>query len=356
MSNIIPFDFDSASAKAAVPAFARAANGKGSIAAALSVSFPVIRYKGKVWSMSKADGDREKIMREIDGEMQPAPYIDVVILDVGPSADRKINAKVWYAKAFVEGDEPAAPDCSSDDGITPRADSKNKQSDNCATCPKNVWGTGKEGKGRECGDSKRLAVATADNLSAPMLLTVPAGSLGGFNEYLNWLLKKGVDVCYATVTRIGFDYDAAHPKLTFKAIGWVSEDPTPYLENEQIDFIVGRKALPAREHTDDIPGDKPAFAKKVEKPAAPPAEPTEAPKKSAAKPAAPPAEPKATPKATPKAKPATPPEDDDLPTTPKTKVKVEGDEAPTAPKAKAEPVTVVDDEGDLDIDGLDFDD
>ena len=352
MSNIIPFDFDSASTKAAVPAFARAANGKGSIAAALSVSFPVIRYKGKVWSMSKADGDREKIMREIDGEMQPAPYIDVVILDVGPSADRKINAKVWYAKAFVEGDEPAAPDCSSDDGITPRADSKNKQSDNCATCPKNVWGTGKEGKGRECGDSKRLAVATADNLNAPMLLTVPAGSLGGFNEYLNWLLKKGVDVCYATVTRIGFDYDAAHPKLTFKAIGWVSEDPTPYLENEQIDFIVGRKALPAREHTDDIPGDKPAFAKKAEKPAEPTAAKPAAAKPAAAKPAAPPAEPKATPKA----EPATPPEDDDLPTAPKTKVKVEGDEAPTAPKAKAEPVTVVDDEGDLDIDGLDFDD
>ena len=347
MSNIIPFDFDSASTKA-VPAFARAANGKGSIAAALSVSFPVIRYKGKVWSMSKADGDREKIMREIDGEMQPAPYIDVVILDVGPSADRKLNAKVWYAKAFVEGDEPTSPDCSSDDGITPRADSKNKQSDNCATCPKNVWGSGKEGKGRECGDSKRLAVATADNLKAPMLLTVPAGSLGGFNEYLNWLLKKGVEVCYATVTRIGFDYDAAHPKMTFKAIGWVSEDPTPYLENEQIDFIVGRKALPAREHADDIPGDKPAFAKKAEKPTEPAAE---APKKSAAKPAAPPAEPKATSKA----KPATPP-DDDLPTTPKAKVRVEGDEAPTAPKAKAEPVTVVDDEGDLDIDGLDFDD
>ncbi len=344
MSNIIPFDFDSTSTKAAVPAFARAANGKGSIAAALSVSFPVIRYKGKVWSMSKADGDREKIMREIDGEMQPAPYIDVVILDVGPSADRKLNAKVWYAKAFVEGDEPAAPDCSSDDGITPRADSKNKQSDNCATCPKNVWGSGKEGKGRECGDSKRLAVATADNLKAPMLLTVPAGSLGGFNEYLNWLLKKGVDVSYAAVTRIGFDYDAAHPKLTFKAIGCVSEDPTPYLENEQIDFIVGRKALPAREHADDIPGDKPAFAKKAEKPAEPAAE---APKKSAAKPAAPPAEPKA--------KPATPPEDD-LPTTPNAKVRVEGDAAPTTPKAKAEPVTVVDDEGDLDIDGLDFDD
>lgn len=354
MSNIIPFDFDSASTKAAVPAFARAANGKGSIAAALSVSFPVIRYKGKVWSMSKADGDREKILREIDGEMQPAPYIDVVILDVGPSADRKLNAKVWYAKAFVEGDEPAAPDCSSDDGIAPRADSKNKQSDNCATCPKNVWGTGKEGKGRECGDSKRLAVATADNLNAPMLLTVPAASLGGFNEYLNWLLKKGVDVCYATVTRIGFDYDAAHPKLTFKAIGWVSEDPTPYLENEQIDFIVGRKALPAREHAGDIPGDKPAFAKKAEKPAEPAAE---APKKSAAKPAAPPAEPKAAPKAAPKAKPATPPEDA-LPTTPNAKVRVGGDEAPTTPKAKAVDVevTVVDVEVDLDIDGLDFDD
>lgn len=343
MSNIIPFGAESAN----VPAFARAANGKGSIAAALSVSFPVIRYKGKVWSMSKADGERETIMRDIDGEMQPAPYIDVVILDIGPSADRKQNAKVWYAKAFTEGEETAAPDCSSDDGISPRADSKNKQSDQCATCAKNVWGTGKEGKGRECGDSKRLAVSTADNMKAPMLLTVPAGSLGGLNEYLNWLLKKGVEVCYATVTRIGFDYTAAHPKLTFKAIGWVSEDPTPYLENEQIDFIVGRKALPARERTDDIPGDKPAFAKKVEKPTAPPAEQAaEAPKKPAAKPAAPPAA---------KAKPAAPADDDDLPTAPKAKVRVDGD-VPTAPAKKAEPVQVVDDDADLDIDGLDFDD
>ena len=349
MSNIIPFDFDSASTKAAVPAFARAANGKGSIAAALSVSFPVIRYKGKVWSMSKADGERETIMRDIDGEMQPAPYIDVVILDIGPSADRKQNAKAWYAKAFVEGDEPSAPDCSSDDGIVPRADSKNKQSDHCATCPKNVWGTGKEGKGRECGDSKRMAVTTADNLKAPMLLTVPAGSLGGLNEYLNWLLKKGVEVCYATVTRIGFDYTAAHPKLNFKAIGWVSEDPTPYLENEQIDFIVGRKALPAREHTDEIPGDAPAFAKKADKTEKPAAPPAESKATKAAKPAAPPAEPKA--------KPAVAPSDDDLPTAPKAKARIEGEDVPTAPaKAKPEPVQVVDDDADLDIDGLDFDD
>ena len=346
-NNIIPFGSESSG----LPAFARAANGngKGSIAAAMSVSIPVIRYKGKVWSMSKADGERETIMRDIDGEMQPAPHIDVVILDIGPSADRKQNAKVWYAKAFTEGDEPAAPDCSSDDGLTPRADSKNKQSDHCATCPKNVWGTGKEGKGRECGDSKRMAVATADNLKAPMLLTVPAGSLGGLNEYLNWLLKKGVEVCYATVTRIGFDYTAAHPKLTFKAIGWVSEDPTPYLENEQIDFIVGRKALPAREHNDEIPGNAPTFAKKAdktEKPATPPAEPKTA---KAAKPAAPPAEPKA--------KPAVAPSDDDLPTAPKAKVRIEGEDVPTAPaKAKPEPVQVVDDDADLDIDGLDFDD
>lgn len=345
MSNIVPFEY------ASVPAFARAANGKGSIAAALAVSFPVLRYKGKVWSLSKADGERETIMREIDGDTQPAPYIDVVILDMGPSADRKLNAKVWYAKAFVEGEEASAPDCSSDDGVTPRADSKDKQADNCATCPKNVWGSGKNGVGRECGDSKRLAVATADDLKSPMLLTVPAGSLGGLNEYLNWLLKKGVDVCYATVTRIGFDYTAAHPKLTFKAIGWVSEDPTPHLENEQIDFIVGRKAMPKHE-TDAIPGDKPAFASKPKAPAKPAEGTAEAAKpKAPAKPAAPPAEPK--PKAE---KPKAPPADDDLPTAPKANVRIEGDDAPTAPKAKAEPVTVVEDTGDLDIDELDFDD
>lgn len=333
--NIIPFEGNN------LPAFAKAKAGEGNIAAALALSFESISIKGKVFHIRNKSG---KTLVTKPGSDEPAAALEVVILGVGPSADRYQNAKTWYAKQFEDGQqEYEKPDCYSNMGIVPEADSTNKQCATCADCPKNVWGSGKDGKGRECGDSKRLAVARPDDLDHPMLLNVPAASLKPLGQYFNWLLERGIENSYAVVTRVGFDYSVAHPALTFKAVGFLTVDPTTAAESDQVQIITGKKALPKH----DLADAPPAGAQ------LPP--PAEAPAQQAAAPADAPAAP-AAPKAArtkPAAKPTPAPAgDDDLPTQPRVAVKVEG-----RAEAPAQPVVMDVDQGlDAAMDDLDFDD
>ena len=173
-----------------------------------------------------------------------------------------------------------------------------------------------------------MAIATPDNLDNPMLLRVPGDSLMAFSEYIKWMKKTGISDTAHVVTKIGFDYTVAHPAMTFKGLGWATQDPTEAKATETVAYITGKKAMPVAATVEEEPFETPApaFAKKEE-----PAK-VEAPKK--AKPA-------------PKVE-----EDDDLPTEPKvkTEVKVEA-----APKAKPEPVAVADDDLDAALDDLDFD-
>lgn len=302
-----------------VPAFVKAAT-EGNLAAVSvsSNSFPYVSLKGKVFTFR--DGDESKLITKPNSD-EPAGALEVVILDIGPSADKKINAKVWYANGYEEG-STAKPDCYSNDGVAPAADAKDKQHSKCALCPKNVWGSGNKGQGTECSSSKRLAIATPDNLDKPMLIRVPAGSLTPLNEYLAWMKKSGIADSAHVITKIGFDYTVAHQKLTFKGLGWVQADPSAAKAADIVQVIVGRKEVVA-DTEEPFEQAAPAFAKAAEKP-------------------------KAAPKA---AKPA--PVEDDLPTEPKADVKVESSKKP---QPKPEPVVEADSDMDAALDDLDFDD
>lgn len=313
MTNIVAFE------GANVPAFAKTAAPGNLADVKLGAGFPAISLKGKVFSLR--DGDNTTIINR-PGTEEPANALEVVILDIGPSSDRKVNAKVWYASGYEEG-RADKPDCSSVDGVKPTTQSKNKQAEKCELCPKNVWGTGDKGEGTECRSSKRLAIAMPDKLDRPMLLVVPPTSLGGLGEYLQWLKKSGVQDSAHVITKISFDYTVAHQKLTFKGLGWALTDPTEAKASETVAFITGKKEMPRTEETAEeaFEAPKPEFAK-AEK---------------AAKPKT--AKPKA--------------DDSDPPSEPKVKAEtaVDGTKAPA-------PAAVVATDGDMDdaLDDLDFDD
>lgn len=319
MTSIVPF-----SGSANVPAFVKAAPTGNLADVSIGLGFPVVSIKGKVFTLK--DGDESKLITK-PGTDEPAASLEVVILDVGPSADLKFNSRIFYAKGYEEGSN-AKPDCYSNDGIEPGADAQNKQAEKCALCKHNVKGSGNTGVGKACRSSKRMAIATPDNLDNPMLLRVPGDSLMAFSEYIKWMKKTGISDTAHVVTKIGFDYTVAHPAMTFKGLGWATQDPTEAKATETVAYITGKKAMPVAATVEEEPFETPApaFAKKEE-----PAK-VEVPKK--AKPA-----PKVD-------------EDDDLPTEPKvkTEVKVEA-----APKAKPEPVAVADDDLDAALDDLDFD-
>lgn len=185
--------------------------------------FPVISYRGKVWRIQK--GGQE--VNYVDANEDPIPSIEVVLLKAKPRP-----SKIFYAQQYEEGSN-AAPTCWSADGIKPDAGVTNPVNHDCASCPNNVWGSriteaGK--KSRKCTDTRRMAVVFAHELATKgehahvFLMRVPPASLNPLKDYGEKILgPKGIPY-YGVVTRIGFDPQAAHPKLTFRATGFLPED------------------------------------------------------------------------------------------------------------------------------------
>lgn len=216
--NIIPLD-------SKLPAYLKAFNISelnSELTAHASVGgYPVISIKGKVFAVVR-DGERRVLPNPKDPD-SAATSIEVVLVKVN-----KGTSKVFYAKGYdPKESEGAKPDCYSNEGVVPAADAANPQSTKCATCPQNQWGSrlgsDKGAKGKACSDSVRVAVAPAGMLNDPLLLRVPPASIRNLGEYGTMLSKRGMPY-QCVVTKIGFDQDAESPKLTFKAIGYLSEE------------------------------------------------------------------------------------------------------------------------------------
>jgi hypothetical protein len=223
-------------------------------AAAVSAGgFPVVSIKGKSFHIQR--GDERTLVKNSDGDA--AGSIEAVIVAVNPN-----KSKVFYDSGYEEGSN-AKPTCYSNDGLAPAADAESAQAKKCATCPHNQWGsriTDNGGKGKACADSMRLAIAAPSQLNDPMLLRVPAASLKVLGQYGAQLAKRGVEPQHV-VTKIGFDYNVAHPALTFKAIRFVEDHEMGEIEAVladeaetigQITGVGGGVALDA-EHKADAP-------------------------------------------------------------------------------------------------------
>jgi hypothetical protein len=231
--------------------------------------FPAMSIKGKVFTLVR--GDERTLLMNPNDEDSPASTIEVIILKANPK-----NSKTYYAEAYVEGSD-AKPSCQSGDGIKPDADAAAPQAKTCAACPHNVWGSriGDNGsRGKACQDNARIAIAAPDAINDPMLLRIPPATLKPLSEYGSALEKRGVPY-NAVVTKLGFDHTQATPKLTFKAVNYVSADQyaevQEQLAGDVVLQIIGMS--PATSVPDDgfeMPaGEPPAPAKKVEgKPAA----------------------------------------------------------------------------------------
>jgi hypothetical protein len=272
MSEIIPFDGN-------LPAYLKNQNVdnlNGDLISTVSTGFPVVSIKGKIFAIVRG-GDRTTMMNPKDPD-SPATSIDVVLLK-----GNKGVSKVYYAKGYQEGGEDQKPDCYSNEGVKPEDNSKNPQSKQCSTCPHNQWGSkigDNGGKGKACQDSKRLAIAAAGLINDPYLLRVPPASIKALSEYAAALQKRNLHYSQV-VTKIAFEAEAATPKLTFKAMGYLPEaaynEVKSVVETEVVASILGTGVVAVDDTVAAL--DKPAPV--VEKPKAiakPKAEPKPEPK------------------------------------------------------------------------------
>ena len=192
------------------------------LSAGIKTGFPILGFKGKVWSI-RYRGETFPLMRD-DGD-GPRGSVEVVILKAS-----EFKAKFWYERGYEEG-AAEAPDCFSTNGVTPDPSSKKMQSKVCALCPKDQFGsriTPSGKKGKACSDTKRIAVVPYGDLynetyGGPMLLRVPAASLNDMAMYAQKVKNHGFKT-FAIATKISFDPNEAYPKLRFEALRPLRDD------------------------------------------------------------------------------------------------------------------------------------
>jgi hypothetical protein len=118
-------------------------------------------------------------------------------------------------------------------------------------CPHNKFGSGKEGRGKACSDSKRLAIVPASNLAneaygGPMLLRVPAASLKELKAFGDLMSSQGFPTGSYQM-RISFDAKESYPKFLFNAIRPLNDE-----ESDLVLEMQGSEAV-ARVLADDLP-------------------------------------------------------------------------------------------------------
>lgn len=254
MNSLVPAQFGQVSSKfASVPV-------TNDLSAGVQASFGLIGYKGKVWTVRYRGEEHPQLRDDGDGAKNS---IEVVIIKAA-----SVVSKIWYEEGYVEG-STAPPDCYSNNGIRPEAASMKPQSETCAVCPRNQWGSritpaGKQGK--DCADSKRLAVVPMDDMQneifgGPMLLRVPAASLGDMAMYGDKMAQMGYPY-FAIATRISFDTNEAYPKFLFNAIRPLSDDEADVVIGWQESNAVQR-ILSESEFAGSIAGGSPAHHEPV---------------------------------------------------------------------------------------------
>ncbi len=146
--------------------------------------------------------------------------MEVVILDF-------INEHSYYDAPYVQ-DNPGAPACwalskNKPIDMAPSKNSVKKQSENCAGCWANEFGSASTGVGKACRNSRKLALISVSDLSdlknaEVVFLSVPPTSLKSFDRMSNSIHKIYKRPLYGLVSEIKFDETSDFEKLIFNAV------------------------------------------------------------------------------------------------------------------------------------------
>jgi hypothetical protein len=149
--------------------------------------------------------------------------LDSIIVNASPDVGR-----IFYAKSWSPDAEPTAPDCFSNNGRTPDAESANPQATSCKDCPQNVKGSG-QGQSKACRYTRRIAVLLEQDFGTSLegqvyQMNLASKSLFGdnvndgftFENYAKYLSSNGKSIDFM-VTRISFNEHNDNQSVLFTA-------------------------------------------------------------------------------------------------------------------------------------------
>jgi hypothetical protein len=131
------------------------------------------------------------IVKLPDGKKAEGNKVPLVILTYG-------LVKTYFGEAYDPNEEGQTPGCyafataapGEEGKMVPHEQAPDKQSETCAACPHNRFGTAEKGNGKRCSDKRRVLaiVEVADKRSIQKAQTcqfeIPPGSLRNWGNYL----------------------------------------------------------------------------------------------------------------------------------------------------------------------------
>ena len=253
-------------------------------------NLPTVRRQSKLMDKMGSSASLRRIATNTNGTFKrivggeqvgkAVPHaVDVIIVDLLPEVSRQ-----FYAKEYDPDAKATLPDCWSNLGDKPDAKAPNKQASTCATCPKNVEGSGKNGKAKACRHLRRVAVLIADDPSGDVYqMQFAAMSLFGkgvdnthpFESYKKFLLANG-EAVDTVVTRVMYDLDADTMKIKFQPVRHLNAVEAGLVDAAQADAETQRYIALTVAEADGAKTTAPAQPKVVEAKAIPAAAPTKA--------------------------------------------------------------------------------
>jgi hypothetical protein len=144
----------------------------------------------------------------------------------------------WY-KTQYNADDKQPPDCyalsviSDDPEMAPHAQATDKQSEKCADCDKNVFGSANTGRGKACGNTIRLGLLTsedatdAESIAAAELATAGVSPTNRkyYAEYVDALMEEHGRPPWAVVTEVQSHHDdKTQIRLEFHMVSLIEDD------------------------------------------------------------------------------------------------------------------------------------
>lgn len=169
---------------------------------------------------------QDKYFKLPDGTKHGGP-MDVVIVDF-------VAGNYFYEGAY-DPNNITPPACfaigTNPTQLSPSDNSPVRQSDNCATCPMNQFGS--DGKGKACKNSRLLALLPVDaDADTPiMVLKVSPTGLKAYDSYVASVARSFQVPPLGVVTEVCFDDSVTYASLRFK-------NPRP---NENIELAFSRR-------------------------------------------------------------------------------------------------------------------
>jgi len=175
--------------------------------------FPRISIAQGRWRLVDIEGE-EQVLKTFE--------INFAVVSINPNV-----SKAWFEKKYNPGDEPSAPDCYSNNGLVPLPESDKIQSQQCATCDKNVWGSDANpnngAKLKWCKDTKHISLMflNPENLAAesPEIYNqrLSAMSMINFSDFAKEVAAAGGALDYIVI-KAEFDEKADYPLIKFSVL------------------------------------------------------------------------------------------------------------------------------------------